>query len=220
MPNPVLIRRLLTSVSNITWLLNDSFNDTLAAGAVNGTLPTPGPGGARTVVTDTNSILRVSSGALNGTGVASAYKNPLFLELVDSRVAGRVILCKLTNGYTAHHLGISNSNATIYYALYSASTPQNYWEDADGGGWKFDDGSGNSNETHAFVLRTTGVYWFRKLGVGVWELMYISKVGTFSPVYVAYYAQNNATLMSPVDFFRSPINLYLPQPLCFDDFSR
>jgi len=44
MPLLVGTRRALLGSKGIKWLLNDSFNDTLTAGNVNGTPAVPGPG--------------------------------------------------------------------------------------------------------------------------------------------------------------------------------
>src|SRR5512144_658955 len=76
------------------YLLNDSFFDTLAAGAVNNTNATPGPG--RRTVIDTTNLLSIGSGvaAFGTPGVASG--NPGIWYAAITRVAGLVLVGSFT----------------------------------------------------------------------------------------------------------------------------
>src|SRR3990172_2961409 len=90
-------QKLILLSGGVRWLLKDDFNDTVAAGSVNGTLATP-TGGARTGV-DTNSKISVGSGVLNfATGEAT---NDGVWYSQRTRIAGRALVCKVTPSNTS-----------------------------------------------------------------------------------------------------------------------
>lgn len=84
-----------------TWLIRDEFTDTVAAGSVDGTAATPGPG-TRTV-TDTGNLVSVESGTINIGGKTVAYTDPIISYGAVSRAIGTAILFSfsMTSGTNA-----------------------------------------------------------------------------------------------------------------------
>ena len=89
--------QVLNSVATIQYLLRDDFTDTRAAGAVNGTPATPGPG--TRVVTDTGNRMSISGDVL-GISAGGAFGDPMVHWNSIARSAGMALLidCSVTSG--------------------------------------------------------------------------------------------------------------------------
>ena len=85
----------LRGLDAIPWLLRDEFWDTRAAGAVNGTPATPGPGTRGTI--ETNGTVSVGSGVATVTGTGGADASAaLFYTTAFVRTPGRLVLTQAT----------------------------------------------------------------------------------------------------------------------------
>jgi len=222
------VKRALLFGDKIRWLLNDSFNDTLAAGAVNGTPATPGPG-TRAVV-DTGNQMSISGGNLvNGGGDGIAWGDPKISLDAVTRIAGRMMVCELTqtggskfsfvwtdavNGaYTTWDTGIYAVTITSVSILGSDATPDIVV------------GSRTSSTSYKYasILKTIGSYSLIRGGTEYpnWTLLYFLEVdgtATLYPRIGVNTAVNGAVFTS--DFLRVPQQLWLPTPLAYDTFTR
>lgn len=206
-------RLLLFGQSAIPWLLRDDFNDTLAAGAVNGTQAAPGPG-LRTVV-DTGARLSTSGGMVN-IAAGGADGDPALWYGLITRTAGRILLCEISPtgshavfGYDSNQSGAAVSrlrfvsgalayNNASYGLTISALTGTSFWG--------------------AIVQRTTGEYLFVRDGT-VWKLIWVDRsvTGNVYPninVFAAGYGAFTSTGI------RIPDALWLPPVLATDTFTR
>ena len=91
----VLRRAVLASAAmggcSVTYLLRDEFTDTLAAGLVNGTSATPGPG-TRTVVDMDGDALSIGSGVASFANPNNMYGNPGLWYDACTRTTGIAVL--------------------------------------------------------------------------------------------------------------------------------
>src|SRR3989337_1812113 len=89
--------------SLVRFLIRDDFNDTVAAGSVNGTLATPGGNGTAAqntrTATDTGSKNNVGSGVLDFATGATA-NDAVWWGLI-TRAAGQILVAKITPADTA-----------------------------------------------------------------------------------------------------------------------
>jgi len=70
----------------------------------------------------------------------------------------------------------------------------------------------------AFDLRSIGAYYFYKTLTAFWKLVWIISTGGTANLYVG--ANEYAATAQPFDFFRIPVALWPPPPLCYDTFTR
>ena len=203
----------------IQWLFRDDFTDTRAAGAVNGTPATPGPG-VRTV-TDGNSKLSIGGGVASfATGGVGAGNPGLWLDSIP-RVAGRILVTESTPasnsadhasiGYDSAQSGnvndafrfrssgnigiIPNSGATINVVAYSGSV----------------------SYPLALTARDAGMCFFVAIG-GSYFLVFVSDAGSGTPICPGIVA-NASTSVFTSDRLRVPKDdLWLPTPLASDGF--
>jgi len=207
----------------IRWLLRDEFSDTRAAGAVNGTPCTPGPG-TRTVV-DTGSDLSIGSDVLNFSGGVVGWGDPalVYADIPIVRTAGRMMLCSVTP---------ATINGFIWFGFNNDTTPAEPWSGANtiyvtsaARIWTYDGNSVHYSVTYAattyifaVVLRTAGAYFFVKGGAFTnWTLFDIWGVNVTTPVYAAIDFYDN---VSTSGFIRVPDALWLPAPAAYDTFTR
>jgi len=78
----------------IRWLLRDEFSDTRAAGAVDGTPATPGPG-TRTVQ-DPDGVVSISGGNYVSAGGSTVFAQNIYYPAI-TRVAGTVLVAIKTS---------------------------------------------------------------------------------------------------------------------------
>jgi len=209
----------------IKWLLRDEFTDTRAAGSVNGTPATPGPG-TRAVV-DIGGNISAGAGVLNVAGGSSNWGQTIYRLDGQARVAGRLLVVQATPAATTtlrlvgwfdaagcdfgdiEHVLRFSSGAIMLLYLGDPNTP------APG-----NVGTYASAAVYyiAHVLRAAGAYTFIKGGTFTnWRLLYFTSVGNSATLYPAITSYNGALT---ADFLRVPDALWLPTPLAYDTFTR
>jgi len=202
-------------IGRVRWLLRDDFCDTRAAGAVDGTPATPGPG-TRTVV-DTGNHMSVNGDFLTTDGSVATGDPRCYYNVVFTRQAGLVALCDIETNSRIYFGFDSGVGAEPDLAALSFNgTPLFAW---DGGvarqvgtivlGAKYKLG---------IVLRTSGLYCFIKgQAFTHWTLLWFSAANNTANLYLGACGRTG-TLDS--DFIRVPDALWLPNPLAHDSFTR
>jgi len=208
--------------AGILYDLRDEFMDTRAAGSVDGTPATPGPG-TRTVVDTDGDALSIGGGVLSLANPNSVNGDPGIWYDAVTREAGRLFLIKFVNptwtskyftlGFDINQSGGIQSNEATWYLdsgvleayvglLPAILTPSN-----------------GVDLTLAIVLRTNGAYWFYREGVGDWIFAYTSDVGNTATLYPGF---ANYNFIGDIDFMRDlpPTRSVLPTPLAYDTFTR
>jgi len=198
-----------------TWLIRDEFTDTLAAGSVNGTAATPGPGTRS--VTDTESKLSVSSGALAIAGgrAASAYGDPGIWYGAQTRAAGLTYLAKINHATLAfacqYGFDANNSGRAELAVFWARSATQTLLLDNV---VTIDVGQPIATATpytYGVVLRSTGAFYLAKGGaMPHWTLLWVSQTGNTSTVYPAI---TDYDVASNADYVRV---LAVPEPFDSD----
>lgn len=198
--------------SGISYLLRDDFTDTVAAGSVDGTAATPGPG--TRLVTDPSNHISVASGNMewNGSdGLTTEHVN----YLVGSRTAGLTTIFShlvYPNGAFINGIGTSNSASANQAYAYSSIlgrivgrgvgpevilTPDNYITGA---------------HTIALAMRDSGWQTFANNGGG-WDLLWVGDTGVSPTLYSVQYATSTN---AKVGFARSVNAGFLATPLASD----
>lgn len=217
------IRRRQMGVRKPGYQLYDAFLDTLAAGAVNGTLATPPRTvravGATRTVTDTESKLSIAGGALTFAGgkASPAWGDPaIWWSAAMTRLAGRALLAawqkaagasQFNIGFETSVGGTLTSNALNPFtnSLIAAGVAVGTFSDA-------------TTYTVAIILRANGAFFLLNGGAfAKWTLLGITTVGATSPLYAATL---NRSATCTLDNLRIPDRLYLPTPLAYDTFTR
>jgi hypothetical protein len=206
------IHKLLLFDNPISYILRDDFNDTVAAGSVNGTYATDGIN-LRTV-TDVNSKLSIGGGVLNqATGGTTSDKvaYPTF-----ARIAGRALFFQLTQA------------AGDLYSSSSVATAGNVIETAGAGHYIYDGAAisprvatlvPGTSYKHAVIFRTAGAFFYIKGGVFTnWTLLYVHKISTTTPLTAALRSAS-VTAIHTSDFIHIPQDLLLNHPLASDNFT-
>jgi len=194
-----------------TYLLRDEFNSPLAAGSVNGTAAEPGPG-IRTV-TDTNSKISVSSGALVfGAGTGSS--DGIWYSSL-ARAVGKMVLCRLV--FTTKLLefgwdvsaGINVTDSILFNTGDTLSVRLDGTVMAVGT-------AAASTYYLAAVMRAIGMFWFIKGGSFTsWSLLFLSATGSAAGVPGI---RSDTTGSGDFYYVRVPRRLWLPVPLASDGF--
>ena len=163
----------------ITYLLRDLFTTNRAAGAVNGTSPEPGPGGAR-FVTDTESKLSLSaSKAVFAGGKATpAIGDPAIWWGSTARTSGRALFMQMNFSSAAFTMfGFDNNQATTLGggAIQTYNDGQfTYMETSTLETGKFASYAPLTDYMFAFVLRTTGSFVLVRGGeYPDWQLVWV-----------------------------------------------
>lgn len=202
------------------YLINDTFTTDRAAGAVNGTKAEPGPAPGGRVVTDTESKLSISSGALSITPRASAANgDPGLWYGKLTRLAGLTLIAQATPaaankaldvGFDSNQAGLLAGPAVMFRGTgvlteriggSPAASLMSY--------------SGAIAYAVAVVIRAAGHFIFVKSG-GNWVLLWVSNTGTTNPLYPIVH---NFDATATVDYLKVPAALWLPTPLASDGFS-
>jgi hypothetical protein len=223
-------KRLFLKFANpVKFLLRDDFNDTRAAGAVNGTTASPGGMGSaaqktRTIV-DTENKLSLGSGVANlaAPKIAPSWGDPGLWYGSIPRAAGRMIIMSFNQdsagGVGYFSLGFNNLAAgNPSYGSFGMDNSNWIYAYMAGGGPNIAVYSLDTTYNIAVVLRAAGAFWFIKGGVFTfWTLLWIDNTTATNPLYpalVSYSARVNSS------FVRIPDSLWLPTPLCYDTFTR
>jgi len=210
---------LLCPGGGIKWLRDDEFSDERAAGAVNGTPATPGPG-TRIAVDAGGDALSIGGGAVNFANLNEDYGDPSLQYASVSRTSGRVMIWHVTFAATDEHIRIGLDDqspptiTTDEEILHFENTAKiTYRVDLVNVG-----AYAASAYACAMILRTQGGYVLIKGGAYTdWTLLWISSssaVGTLYPTVANYNAAPT------IEWIRIPDELWLPTPLCYDTFTR
>lgn len=219
---PILIgtRKALLYAGGIPWLLNDSFNDTLAAGSVNGTAATPGPG--TRVVDDTSTNLSLSGGnAVIAGGESGDYGEPgLWLDAV-TRAAGVVGVMSYTGASGAiGRVGFDSTQAEggksgNAYHVESVTDLRAY--KGSGSALAVATIVATTEYYLAIVLKASGAYYFIKNGAfSNWTLLWVYAQPSTATQYLGIM---NYSLVYNSSFLRVPVETWLPTPLAYDTFT-
>jgi hypothetical protein len=210
------LRLILFGRAQEAYLLRDDFSDTLAAGAVNGTLAVPGPGGNR-IVNDTGNRLSLSGGRVQITTGAAAYGDPGIRYPTLTRTHGFSLWTqgKLSNdtlgmfGFTRFDV-LTELAAGIMINTGVLKFGQNYTTV----------GTHATNYTYNFgvVLRTVGSCIFVKGNTYVdWTLLWVDKTVRSNNLRPAI---DSHTLVGYFEQIRRPARMITVSPLCADSFNR
>lgn len=188
------------SLDNVSWLIRDEFTDTRAAGAVNGTSATPGPG--TRAATDTDSKLTVGSDMLNVAPHSTpAWGDPgLWYEAIASSKNVGVGIFNSLNIAAGDSLAVGwdiNTATTASIALWFRSGPELRLDDASivVATWS----TGTAYKTA--IIANDGsnrFYYFIKVGAN-WKLLFEKYRGASDCTYPAI-TNNNTT--ATIDYIR------------------
>jgi hypothetical protein len=203
----------------IRYLFRDDLTDTRVAGAVNGTPPTPGPGGNR-VATDTGGQLSIDGAGATFGPTGGAFGDPGLWYSAQSRVAGRILVATVTLPAGASidaMVGWDNgqSGSPGLHSFYFTTVGLRINNNAS----VFTVGAFTYNATHriAIIARAAGAdYFARMAGSDNWLLMYAHDLAGTTPMYPAF-GKINATAVRTVTI-RIPDAFWLPAPLASDGF--
>jgi len=205
-------------LGGITYLLRDEFTDTRAAGSVNGTAATPGPG--TRVVVDANSKLSIGGGVLSiATGGAGTDEPRLSYGSI-ARLAGRVLIASATITTEGVIVGMSDANtATRQSAIRFYDTSVAI--DKGSASWLAVGAYSTATAYQiAIVERGGGEYVFIKGGAfATWTLLFADANGAGDPLYPIIGADDSASVYT-LDYIRIPDALFLPDLLAYDTFAR
>lgn len=209
-------RRFISIIEpGLGWLLKDDFIDLRAAGAVDGTPATPGPG-TRVVGADTGANLSIADGNLIGVGIAGGDPRMNYGTL--PRIPGRVLIAHWLPKETA------GSNSSIGWGQTDSNLDNAFQTSAsilrtrNNNSITIDIGFTFTNNIPfyiAIVLRSTGAYYFIK--ETNWRLVWIDSTGSDATPHIIYYWQ---TLNFNSSFIHIPRQTFLPKPLAYDTFTR
>jgi len=209
----------------ISYLIRADFTDTRAAGSVNGTAATPGPGTRVVVDTDGDGV-SVGSGALNFANPNTGFGDPGFW-LTDNdgngiaRANGRVLLHKLTVAHATNRLDwgwdSTIGDELSSYVRVWVSGANLYFR--AGVNVIVDSYSASDELATALVARAAGIYLFAKgTAYSTWTLLYICGEGSTSPMFPAVLTYSADDW--DIDFIRVPAALWNPPLLAYDTFTR
>ncbi len=200
------------------YLLRDLFSDTRAAGSVDGTAATPGPG--TRVVVDTNSVISVGSGVVTVNGTPAANDH-LTYALVE-RLAGRLGLIRFIDRSSwaagASRFGFDAALGGSLDIGADAGTPTVF---------RIKDGvsvidtvniSASPNPCDfAFVMRATGGFLFYNDDGDGWILAWIYDAENADQYFKV--AHQATAVNYTFDNMRIPLALWLPTPIVSDGFA-
>ena len=218
-----MIRKRLLQIimGGPAFLIKDDFTNTLAAGAINGTVaPGVGTTAQKTrLVTDAESKYSISGGNLVSAGgkAAPAWGDPGLWYGAFARTLGRTFITKITPAAT---------NTYFYFGLDAnqAGQPVAGIQLKNNGKLLILD-SAITLDTIAYTAaelrlaistRVAGQYYYAKTG-SVWLLIW---VGTSEATANLYPGAQNYNLVFTDSFIRIPVATYIPIPLAYDAFGR
>jgi len=187
------------------YLLRDEFLDTRAAGAVNGTPATPGPGTRS--VQDTANHLSISDGKLLTDGGASSWGNPRYVLDGLVRAPGIALIVEELQKTSYAHFGphvswgtsATDSNPGVAggsRVTMGASTSLAFTTAGNTSAAQTASDLYEVNLAYkiALVLRDNGVFYLVKGGAFLdWTLSWVSNAGMTSPVYPIISWYNSVT---------------------------
>lgn len=208
------LRKTLLDTSK-RYLLRDLFAGDAAAGTLNGTPASGGPG-VRTV-TDTENKLSVVGGVLSFAGgkATPEWGDPGIWYGAVERVAGRTMISYsvLADAVSYGMCGFDTAiGGQLSYALYINGGVLSIT-----GGLALGTYAADSYKV-ACVARASGTFYFVKGGAFAhWTLVWADGSGSLTPLYPGVSVYNAALT---ADNIRIPAQLWLPSPLASDSFTR
>jgi len=211
--------------NGLTYLLLDTFDDTRAAGAVNGTPATPGPGVRE--VTDSGNNLAIVGGEIKVTGTVTGYTDPRLYEGPYTRAFGLTLLVRIkkdgvasgNDSFAGWRTSTTGGSSFLCATAYIDAATINAWSGAGTGVLV---GSGFAAATYydfAIVLRTSGHYLFIKGGAfTIWTLLWQSAFVSTATLYASI--QGTGAAANYFDNLRIPAPLYRVPVLAYDTFTR
>lgn len=200
----------------ISYILRDEFDDTRAAGAVNGTPATPGPG-TRTV-TDGNSKLSLASGVASFATGGVGGSNPGMWYTAVSRRAGLILRAQITATTARISTGFDDGTSgglADCTLLFRAATSVLVFSGPEVTIGSFSPGT---SYAVAIVCRAAGGFLFIKGGTFTnWTLLWTNSVLASATIYAALVAGDTTTVATS-DYLRIPAQLWVPTPLASDSF--
>lgn len=203
----------------ITWLLRDEFSDVRAAGAVNGTMPTPGPGGAR-VVTDTTSALSIASGNAVISSASTNWGDPgTVWGIPVPRLPGLLTLFSISSsGGVGPRCGFGTSatasDNTKWDCVVGLNSNTDIRATIQGIDVSLATISSGAVQRYAIDLRSAGAFVFLYIS-GSWLLSYIFASPSTSTIYPIFAGRNST---SNNDYQRLCQSNWLPSLLVSDGF--
>jgi hypothetical protein len=199
----------------VAYLLRDDYLTDRAAGAVHTTTAEP-TGGARTV-SDTNSKLTISGGALTfATGGASGGNPGLWYAQLSARTPGRFCVARQTNTGQGIAIGWdSNQSGTLLDAFRINSTTLGIVTNSS----NLTVGASSLSVAYdtCVVLRATGAMYLIKGGAFTnWTLLFISHASNAQP-YPGMGAIGTSSV-GTVEYYRIPLATWMPTPITSDGF--
>lgn len=209
--------------SSIKYLYRDDFNGTLAAGAVNGTACTPGPG-TRKIIDTAGNLHSISGGSLIFAGRTGSADPGYWINNTVARTFGRFVVAHVLsqNAGNRVELGWNELNTGVN------STNNMYFVGGNiqfrGLGVTIGTYTANVDNYVAVVLRSTGAYLFAKSSdvySNRWTLLWVDVARNDANVYPyigvrsGWGANNNYH-----NFIRVPQALYIVPILAYDTFTR
>lgn len=203
------------------YLLNDTFTTDRAAGAVNGTAPEPGPGGAR-YVTDTESKLSLASGRveISGGKASPSWSDPILYYPPQTRQAGRILMFRGVSLGATQNAGLGWSQsaggdpANRQAIFYFADTGPRLFCPTSTIGPAVATWATATPYDIAAVLRSAGAYFFIKGGAWAeWSLLWFRDAGATATLYPIAESRNVAVGWDQVLI---PAERWLPVPLASD----
>lgn len=149
-----------TTLNHIGYWSRDSFSDTLAAGAVDGTQADVGTRD----VTDSGSNISIGSGLLSFAGGDSSHTGNVYtLSPVVTRTYGRALIMSLdtalgTNNRIGLSAGVTSLDRVYFFASYGALRAEYR---INGTGFKGATCGDDAAGTYAIVLRNTGAVYIQ-----------------------------------------------------------
>lgn len=218
--DPIRLRRIATTpASGVTYTLRDDFTDTLAAGSVNGTSATPGPG-TRTVDDTSSDTITVGSGYLNFALVpAATWGDNLYSLTSLSRGAGKLCYFEIypTNAFDGMVGFMSNQTSPASGSDIDFESVLRFATSASTAYWEYDTVSksigvySTSDTDYVIALRATGAFLF--VGGKLRYIAYDNSTATLYP------SAANAGNGFGVDSVRIPSGVtWLPTPTASDGF--
>jgi len=210
----------------VEWYLNEDFTDTVAAGAINGTQTTPGPGGTRIAV-DVSSIMSIGTDRLRVVGTPNSTSDVLrWTSGAIPRIQGQAIFQSIpviiheasansrfglmrTNAGGAPEIGITPNSPTGGYLWGNVDLlPNNANFPFGATPWLF-----------ANVMRNAGQIFFNYRS-GNWLLEYVGITGVATNLYPVLWPTSLAQEWSVGYFKVSKTPLIAIFPTVSDSFTR
>jgi hypothetical protein len=201
-----------------SYLLRDDFCDTVAAGSVNGTPATPGPG-TRVVEDADGDAISIGSGVLTFANPNGLLNDQNYHLGAVVRVAGRMLHIQVNMatantallGWDAEQIDYGSCGIFYFAAGGNVTSYANpciaISTNVPGTDYKL-----------VLVLRSAGEYYFIKGGIyTTWTLLLVGFTHANSPIYPS--AMNTAVTSYTINYMRVPKSLWSPVPLISDGMS-